>query len=245
MSKNSMPNHVAIIMDGNRRWAVENNKMANEGHQYGSEAIDTIVRAALEKNLNWLTLFAFSTENWKRPDSQIQALMAVFRRYAMRKGSIIVKNNIRLRVVGDFSRFDEDIIVSIRDMLTKTTDHNGLNLTVALGYGGQDDIMLATRAIAADVAAGKIAADKIDTTLLKNYLATNELPPVDLLVRTGREQRVSNFLLWDIAYAELAFTDTLWPDFTAEEFSAIIADYAGRERRFGTEIESLESSHKE
>lgn len=233
MADRSAPDHIAIIMDGNRRWATEKGRPSQFGHQHGSDIVEAVAEAAHNQGANWLTLFAFSTENWKRSSMELTGLMTVLRHYLKNHIPRIIEKNIRLRVAGDLSRFAPDIITLVEDAVVRTRSNTGLNLTIALGYGGHADLARAARAIAEAAAAGQLDPATVDEAMVKQHLTTAELPPVDLLIRTGREQRVSNFLLWDIAYAELAFTPTLWPDFTASELALIIADYTSRSRRFG------------
>ena len=225
--------HIAVIMDGNRRWAEERHKPSYEGHRQGSAIIEEIALAAQDEGANWLTLFAFSTENWGRSKYELSGIMRVLREYLKDDISLLLKHNIRLRAVGNLEDFPSDIASEINQAIEDTKNNTGLNLTVALGYGGQSDLVEAMRKIAHEVKLGRIAPEAINETLIKNNLTSAELPPIDLLIRTGREKRLSNFMPWELAYAELAFSEVLWPDFTGDALKEIIAEYWQRERRFG------------
>lgn len=227
------PDHIAIIMDGNRRWAQERSLPVRQGHEQGSLNVEHIAEAAHERGVKWLTLFAFSTENWRRSPFEIRALMSIFRHYLKTKINRLIEKNIRLRVVGDQSRFPSDIIEMINESIARSATNSGLNLTIALGYGGKADVTMAARRIADQVKSGDLDINQINDDMIKAHLSTAELPPVDLLIRTGREHRISNFLIWDLAYAELAFSPTHWPDFTGEELSEMIDIFADSDRRFG------------
>ena len=233
MTERKNPDHIAIIMDGNRRWASAQGEAGHTGHHQGASVVETVAEAVHNEGIPWLTLFAFSSENWNRSTMEINALMTVFRHFLRTRVDALMERNIRLRVIGDLSRFAPDIMESLEVLVGKTKGNTGLNLTVALGYGGQADIADAMRRLGKRVATGELDPDTVDEGLVKEHLATAELPPVDLLIRTGREQRVSNFLLWDMAYAELVFSETLWPDFSVLELQRIINEYRHRDRRFG------------
>jgi len=220
-------------MDGNRRWARMRSMPAAFGHDSGSSVIEGIARHAYDAGVEWLTLFAFSTENWRRSPLEVRGIMSVLERYLKTKLHTLMQNNIRLRVIGDLAQFPVNITQMLDSAIRETSGNDGLNLTVALGYGGHADIAMAARRLAELARDGEIDPASIDADMLKGHLGTKDLPPVDLLIRTGQEQRVSNFLLWDLAYAEFAFTETLWPDFTPDHLSSILADYARRCRRFG------------
>ena len=240
----NIPQHVAVIMDGNRRWARMRSISSVLGHDKGSSVIEGIARHAYDMGVKWLTLFAFSTENWRRSPVEVRGIMSVLERYLKTKMHTLMENSIRLRVIGDLSGFSTNTIEMLRNAVKETSTNDGLNLTVALGYGGHADITGAARRLAEMVRNGEMEPSMIDADLIKDHLHTRDLPPVDLLIRTGQEQRISNFLLWDLAYAEFAFTDTLWPDFTPHHFSAILEDYASRNRRFGGDDEEDGSSLK-
>lgn len=229
----SAPHHLAIIMDGNRRWAYRKNKSTQSGHDSGSQIIQSIAERAYNRGVQWLTLFAFSSENWKRSSLELKGIMTVLRHYLKNEFHVLADNNIRLRVIGDLSGFSQDIRDLLDDSVEKTKQNTGLNLTIALGYGGQADLAYAAKQMAKAVQEGALNPDKIDEDLFKQNLMTSSLPSVDLLLRTGGEVRVSNFLLWDLAYAELFFSKTLWPDFTPDEIDSIIDQFIGRDRRFG------------
>jgi undecaprenyl diphosphate synthase len=239
MAERKTPDHIAIIMDGNRRWASERGKSGYSGHHQGAGIVEDIAETVHDHGVKWLTLFAFSTENWKRSSVEITAIMTVFRHFLITRIDRLVEKNIHLRVIGDLDRFAPDIIENLNIACDRTASNDGLNLTIALGYGGKADMAQAARQIAQKVASGQVQPDDVDETLMKQHLGTADLPDVDLLIRTGREKRVSNFLLWDMAYAELAFSETLWPDFDTHEMARLIDDYCHRDRRFGGDANSL------
>ena len=217
--------HVAIIMDGNGRWAKKRHLPRAVGHQRGVEAVRTLVRAAREMGLEALTLYAFSTENWRRSEEEVSVLMGLLKRYIEADLEEFVANNVRLKIIGDYSILARDIVELLDEALARTAANDGTTLVVALNYGSQDEI---ARAAAKAAAKGAITAESIETEL-----DTAGLPPLDLLIRTSGEVRLSNFLLWQAAYAEMVFTDVLWPDFTPEHLRAALAEFAGRERRYG------------
>ncbi len=225
--------HMAIIMDGNRRWAYQRNKSARLGHEQGSKIIKDIARHAYDRGARWLTLFAFSSENWQRPSLERKGIMDVLKHYLTEEFHQLSENNIRFRVIGDLSRFSDDIVSLLKKSVSATAGNDGLNLTIALGYGGRSDIVHAMKSIAKKVASGDLAPDAITENMVKDNLYSAALPPIDLLLRTGCEKRVSNFLLWDLAYAELIFSDLLWPDFTPAALDDVFAEYDRRQRRFG------------
>jgi undecaprenyl diphosphate synthase len=217
--------HVAIIMDGNGRWAKKRHLPRAVGHQRGVEAVRNLVRAVRELGLEALTLYAFSTENWRRSEDEIDALMGLLRRYIVADIDEFVENNIRLKVIGDWRALPADVVKLIEGALARTAGNNGTWLVIALNYGSQDEI---ARAATAAVAKGAITPEAITAEL-----DTAELPPLDLLIRTSGEVRLSNFLLWQAAYAEMWFTEVLWPDFTMEHFQEGLDAFAARERRYG------------
>lgn len=221
----NFPRHVAIIMDGNGRWAKKRFLPRVAGHRAGVEAVRKLVRGAEDMGLECLTLYAFSSENWRRPDEEVSDLMGLMKRFIVSDLDEFADAGIRLKVIGDLSRFDAEARKLIEDALARTAANNGTTLAVALGYGSQDEIVRAAKAAAA---AGEITAEAIEA-----HLDTADLPPLDLLIRTSGEIRLSNFLLWQAAYAEMLFVDTLWPDFTPEQLRAACDDFAKRERRFG------------
>ena len=217
--------HVAIIMDGNGRWAKARHLPRVVGHQRGVEAVRDLVRAARDMGLEALTLYAFSTENWNRPQDEVTALMGLLKRYIMADLKEFIENNVRLRIIGDYHAMAPDVVTLLDDALAQTAANNGLTLVVALNYSAQDEI---ARAAAKAAAKGAVTPSAIEAEL-----DTAGLPPLDLLIRTSGEVRLSNFLLWQAAYAEMVFTDVLWPDFTPAHLQAALGDFAGRERRYG------------
>lgn len=225
--------HLAIIMDGNRRWAHAHGFEVLKGHHQGADTIEVISRAAIVQNIEWLTVFAFSSENWQRPVGEVKGLMALMKRFILTRTKELIDNNIRLRIIGRRDRFSGDLQDAILDIEKSSAMNTGLNLTVALDYGGRQDITAAAAKIAYEVESGLLKASQVNDDLLKSRLSTRVLPPVDLLIRTGGEQRISNFLLWDLSYAELHFSDRYWPEFTAQDLTVAISDYTKRERRFG------------
>ncbi|WP_316976347.1 isoprenyl transferase [Shumkonia mesophila] len=229
----SPPLHVAIIMDGNGRWARARGLPRTAGHQRGAETVRTIVEAAAEMGVSILTLFGFSSENWNRPESEVRDLMGLLRLYLRNEIATLAKNGVRLRVIGERARLAPDIVALIEEAEAKTAENRRLTLVIALNYGGRQEIVAAARRLAMEVEAGRIEAGQIDDDMFARQLFTAELPDPDLLIRTSGEQRISNFLLWQMAYTEFVFVDSLWPDFSREEFEKAIREYQGRERRYG------------
>lgn len=227
------PRHVAIIMDGNGRWAQARGLPRTAGHRRGVETVRDTVRAAGELGVEYLTLFGFSTENWKRPADEVNFLMGLLRHYLRAELDTLAKEGARLRVLGDRAGLAPDIVDMIRTAEERTYPNGRIHVSIALNYGGRADIVQAARRVAQAVAAGTLAPSAIDEALLERHLLTHELPDVDLLIRTGSEQRISNFLLWQSAYAELVFSHTLWPDFGKADLEDAIADFRRRERRYG------------
>jgi undecaprenyl diphosphate synthase len=225
--------HVAIIMDGNGRWATNRGWPRLVGHRKGAERVKEIVRCAPDIGIRWLTIYAFSTENWKRSTEEVLGLMTIFARYIEREADRLAAESVRMRFIGDRSRLDPKLQRLMAGIEARTAPYSRLNLTVAINYGGRDEILRATRRIAAEVAAGRLAPDQINDALLSSYLDTADLPDPDLVIRTSGETRTSNFLPWQTAYAEYEFVETLWPDFTPAELAAIVARFGNRERRFG------------
>ncbi|RKT34183.1 undecaprenyl diphosphate synthase [Roseovarius halotolerans] len=229
----SGPRHVAIIMDGNGRWAQARGRPRLFGHHAGARRVREIVSACPDLGVDYLTIFAFSTENWKRTQTEVSGLMALFRRYIVKEMQEFVKENVRVRFIGDRTRLDkplQDLMDEAEEMTSRCTR---LNLTIALNYGGRDEVARATRRLAQDVADGKLDPAKVDQETLPRYLDTCVLPDPDLVIRTSGEARISNFLLWQSAYSEYEFIDTLWPDFTRAIFTDVLRNYGARERRFG------------
>lgn len=225
--------HIAIIMDGNGRWAKKKHLPRAVGHKKGVEAVRNIVRAAGEMGLEVMTLYAFSSENWSRPADEVSDLMGLLRQYIQSDIDEFVENGIRLKVIGNYRALDADIVAMIDDALERTSGNDAMTLAIALNYGGQDEILRAVQRMAAAVKQGQLEPDQIDIGHFSDALDTAGLPPLDLLVRTSGEIRLSNFLLWQAAYAELYFTDTLWPDFDRRELQKALKSFGDRERRFG------------
>ncbi|HMC92135.1 MAG TPA: isoprenyl transferase [Allosphingosinicella sp.] len=229
----AVPRHIAIIMDGNGRWAKAKGLPRAAGHKQGAEAARKVLRAAGEAGVECLTLYAFSSENWRRSADEVGDLMRLLRFYLRSEIEALHKEGVRLKIIGDYKAFAPDIVTLIEDGVARTASNCRMTLAIALNYGAQAELVQAARRLAARVAAGDIAPDAIDEAAIGAELDTADLPPLDLLIRTSGEYRLSNFLLWQAAYAELLFVDTLWPDFGPEALSAAIGAYAGRERRFG------------
>jgi undecaprenyl diphosphate synthase len=228
-----VPRHVAIIMDGNGRWAKARRLPRIAGHRQGIEAVRRVVEAAPGLGVSVLTIYAFSSENWKRPEDEVRDLMGLLRHYLRTEVNALHKNGVRLKFIGDFKGLSQDLVDLLETSAERTRDNTRLTLVIALNYGAQDEIVRATRAIAQDVARGTLDADNINADLIAARLDTGDLPPPDLVIRTSGEQRLSNFLLWQAAYAELVFTPQLWPDFDAQSLAAALAEFATRERRYG------------
>ena len=233
-----VPRHIAIIMDGNGRWARARGLPRIAGHQRGAEAARRAVIAAAELEVPYLTLFGFSSENWKRPSGEIQDLMGLLRHYLRAEVAELHSNAVRLKVIGDLSRFSSDILDLIAHAESLTQNNARITLTMALSYGGRAEIVEAIRTIAQRIACGNITAEAIDEECVARHLFTSGLPDPDLLIRTSGEQRISNFLLWQCAYSELVFTKTLWPDFSKRDLEQAIDEFCGRERRYGASVGS-------
>jgi undecaprenyl diphosphate synthase len=227
------PLHVAIIMDGNGRWAAARHLPRIAGHREGARAVRRTIEAAIAQGVKWLTIYAFSSENWRRPADEVLDLTGLLRQYLRTEIAELTANGIRLRFIGDRCRFDTGIQSDLRDAERDTTENNRLNLTIALSYGARAEIVEAARAAFQAVRDGALDPAKLDEQVFAGFLATAEMPDPDLIIRTSGERRLSNFLLWQAAYAELVFQDVLWPDFAAEHFAAALAEYGRRERRFG------------
>jgi undecaprenyl diphosphate synthase len=225
--------HVAIIMDGNGRWATNRGWPRLVGHRKGAERVREIVRSAPDLGIRWLTIYAFSTENWKRSTEEVLGLMSIFARYIEREADRLAAEGVRMRFIGDRTRLDPKLQRLMAGIEERTAGLSLLNLTVAINYGGRNEVLRAARKLADRVARGEIAVEAIDEDMLESCLDTHDLPDPDLVIRTSGETRISNFLLWQSAYSEYEFTPTLWPDFTAAELAAIIGRYGGRARRFG------------
>ena len=228
-----VPQHVAIILDGNGRWAKAKGMPRNYGHAQGSKNVERICEEAWRMGIKYLTVYAFSTENWNRPKDEVDALMKLLRNYMKTCLKTAAKNDMKVRVIGDIEPLDEYIKKRISELEAATVDNGGLNFTIALNYGSRDEMTRAARRMAQDCAAGKLDPDKIDESVFESYLDTHGIPDPDLMIRTSGEQRLSNYLLWQLAYAEFYFTDVPWPDFTKGELVKAVEEYNHRHRRFG------------
>lgn len=225
--------HIAVIMDGNGRWAQKRGLPRAVGHRKGAETVKEIAKAANERGVRFLTLYAFSTENWQRPKDEVKTLMDLLRQYLKSDLAELHKHGIRICFIGERYMLDKDIVESMEQLERNTADNKGMTLILAISYGGRQEIVAATKKVAAMVKKGDVAEDDIDAKLLSQLLYTKDIPDPDILIRTSGEQRISNYLLWQLAYAELFFSKTLWPDFTPEELDTIIENFYSRERRYG------------
>lgn len=232
-SELNIPNHVAIILDGNGRWAKKRLMPRNYGHTQGSKNVEKICEIAYKMGIQYLTVYAFSTENWKRPKDEVDALMKLLQTYLDTSIKTSTKNNMRVRVIGDKAILNDDIRKSIENLEEASKNNTGLKFQVAINYGSRDEIVRAAKAIAKDVRENKTDIDHIDEEMFEKYLDTSDIPDPDLLIRTSGEQRLSNFLLWQNAYAEMYFTDVLWPDFDKKELTKAVEYYSSRNRKFG------------
>ena len=232
----ALPQHVAIIMDGNGRWAKARGLPRIAGHRRGAEAARRAVTAAAELGIPYLTLFGFSSENWKRPTAEIHDLMALLRHYLYGEIAELHRSGVRLKVIGQLARLAPDIVGLIEHAENLTRDNSKITLTIALSYGGRAEIVAAVQAIVAQVGCGALAADKVDENCIARHLFTANIPDPDLLIRTSGEQRISNFLLWQCAYSELVFIKTLWPDFSRRDLEQAIDEFCDRERRYGASV---------
>ncbi|KAB0672371.1 isoprenyl transferase [Oryzomonas sagensis] len=239
LEPDKLPTHLAIIMDGNGRWAQQRMLKRIVGHQRGAETIKMVVEQASLLGIKYLTLFAFSSENWSRPAMEVKALMALLKKYIRQETARMMRKNIRYNVIGNRGDLPDDVNATLEDAIRETSGNTGMVLTLALSYGGRQEISMAANRLARDVAAGKIKPDDITMELFSGYLDTGGLPDPDFLIRTSGEMRISNFLLWQLAYTELYFTETYWPDFTINEFHKALADFQSRERRFGKTSDQL------
>jgi undecaprenyl diphosphate synthase len=237
--KETLPRHIAIIMDGNGRWAKKRLLNRIIGHTKGVDAVREVVTACRELGIKTLTLYAFSTENWKRPKKEVDAIMELLKSYLLREGEEMLKNNIRLSAIGQLEKLPADVQAALEETIKKTESCDGMTLNLALSYGGRSEILHAVQSILVDFQKKKIKPEEVTFQRFSNYLWTRGLPDPDLLIRTSGEFRLSNFLLWQIAYTELYVTETLWPDFDRKELAKAIADYQSRERRFGMTSEQL------
>jgi undecaprenyl diphosphate synthase len=228
-----LPVHLAIIMDGNGRWAQQRMLKRIVGHQRGAETVSMVVEHAWNLGIKYLTLFAFSSENWSRPAIEVRALMTLLKKYIRKETARMMRNNIRYNVIGNRSDLPDDVNETLEDAIQQTSGNTGMLLTLALSYGGRQELSMAAARLARDVLAGKLTPDDISVDKFGSYLDTGDLPDPDFLIRTSGEMRISNFLLWQLAYTELYFTETNWPDFTINEFNKALVDFQSRERRFG------------
>ena len=233
MENLNVPQHVAIILDGNGRWAKKKHLPRNVGHAQGSKTVEKIIEDANDMGIKYLTVYAFSTENWKRPQDEVNALMKLLRDYLKICIKRANKNNMKVRVIGDISGLSEDLQQKILELEEVSKNNTGINFTIALNYGSRDEMVRAMKAMTDDIEVGNLKKEDITEDTFKNYLDTKELPDPDLLIRTSGEERLSNFMLWQLAYTEFYFTDVLWPDFNKKELKKAIEYYNGRDRRFG------------
>lgn len=234
MDEKKIPQHVAIILDGNGRWAKKRFLPRNMGHAQGAKVVEQICEDAHNLGIKYLTVYAFSTENWKRPEDEVKALMKLLDKYLKNCLERSKKNNMRVRVIGDISQLSEKLQKQILELEKESADCTGLTFTVALNYGGRDELIRAMKKMTNDVKSGKLDSDDISEEIFSNYLDTKDIPDPDLMIRTSGEQRISNYLLWQLAYTEFYFTDVLWPDFNKKELEKAIAYYGERDRRYGS-----------
>lgn len=237
--KERLPRHVAIIMDGNGRWAKKRGNMRIFGHRNGVKAVRAVTEASAELGIDYLTLYAFSTENWSRPKSEVDALMSLLVSTISDETKTLMKNNVQLRTIGNVETLPHDVRDKLQTCIVQTSNNTGLTLVLALSYSSRWEISKAVKEIAADVKAGKVDVELINDDLFVRYLETKDVPDPELLIRTSGELRISNFLLWQIAYSELYFSDVLWPDFGKEDFYHALLDFQKRERRFGKTSDQL------
>jgi undecaprenyl diphosphate synthase len=229
----ALPGHIAIILDGNGRWALERDLPRSMGHEHGSEAVRTAVRGCRERGIKFLTLYAFSVANWSRPQDEIDALMSLCLRFAEREGADLIRRGIAVKIIGDLEDIPTPTRRAMETLVEETACGTAMTLSLALSYGGRRDMVNAMRAIAVRARAGMVIPEEINETSIRNFLTTSGIPDPDLVIRTGGEKRLSDFLLYESAYAELFFTETLWPDFTEQTLDEAIAAYGRRQRRFG------------
>lgn len=233
ISSEKIARHVAIIMDGNGRWAQLHGRPRLFGHRAGAKRVREIVEACPDLGVEYLTIFAFSTENWKRTQTEVSGLMSLFKRYILNEASSLAKAGVCVRFIGDRHRLEPTLVTLMGELEDMTQNNTRVNLTIALNYGGRDEVARAVKRMAVDIETGKICAQDVSENTLTRYLDTHVLPDPDLVIRTSGEARVSNFLLWQAAYSEYEFVKTLWPDFTRDIFAQIVGDFAKRDRRFG------------
>lgn len=233
IDNDNIPKHIAIIMDGNGRWASKRLLKRKAGHKAGAQTLEKISQYAMDLGVKHLTVYAFSTENWKRSEEEVSGIMDLLRSYLKNYIDRAKKDNVKVDIIGDISRLDLDIQQQIIELENLTKNKTGMSLHIALNYGGRDEILRAVKKIADEVQIGTMKSDEITEDIIEHYLDTQFIPDPELLIRTSGEQRISNFLLWQLAYSEFSFTDKLWPDFTEEDFKLAILEYQNRERRFG------------
>ncbi len=238
---NNLPEHVAIIMDGNGRWAKTRGEERTFGHKNAIKAVRAAINACNEIKIPYLTLYTFSTENWNRPDDEVSALMTLLSETLISESDDIFSKGLRLHIIGDLQKLPKFVREQMQNMIEATKNHQNGNLILALSYGSQDEILKAVKEIAQEVKNGDLVTEDINKEIFEKHLYTKDFPPVDLLIRTSGEIRISNFLLWQIAYAELQFLDTLWPDFSREHFFQCILDYQNKERRYGKTSEQIQN----
>jgi len=241
IDKTRLPKHIAIIMDGNGRWAKEQNKSRIFGHRQGVQTVRQIVEASVEIGLEYLTLYTFSTENWNRPRQEVSALMNLLVSTVRKELNELNKNNVSIKVIGDISRIPSLTLREVNNAVEKTKNNKGLKLIMALSYGARWDIVTSVKKMIDDAVLGKITSEKFNDNTFKSYLSTGQYPDPELLIRTSGEYRISNFLLWELAYSEMVFSMKKWPEFTKEDFYEAILDYQKRERRFGKVSEQIKS----
>ncbi|NEX01019.1 undecaprenyl diphosphate synthase [Pseudobutyrivibrio sp. NOR37] len=229
----NVPEHIAIILDGNGRWAKAKGMPRTYGHTVGAKNVETICRAAHDMGVKYVTMYAFSTENWSRPADEVKALMKLLGEYIKTCMKTAKKDNLRVRFIGDLSKLDDKLRANIKELTEYSSQFTGLTLTIAINYGSRDEMTRAIRNLASDVKAGEIHPEDIDEELFSSYLDTKDIPDPDFMIRTSGEQRLSNYLLWQLAYAEFYFTPVAWPDFTPDELKKAIEEYDKRNRRFG------------
>ncbi|NLA49463.1 MAG: isoprenyl transferase [Bacteroidales bacterium] len=239
INMNRLPVHIAVIMDGNGRWAIQHSRERIFGHEQGVESVRQVVEAAGGLGIKYLTLYAFSTENWDRPDEEVSALMRIMVQSLNDEGANLLKNNVKLSSIGDFDRLGDDVRKKLFETIDLTSVSTGLNLILALSYSSRWEITQAAKELAADIGKGLLTTESISEKEMEKRLFTSGIPDPDLLIRTSGELRISNFLLWQLAYAEFYFTETLWPDFGKEDFYEAIVEFQNRERRFGKTSEQI------
>ena len=239
LDKKTLPNHLAIIMDGNGRWAKQQGLLRALGHENGTKSVRVVVEACAELNISFLTLYAFSTENWNRPKREVELLMKLLVASLKKEIKTLQDNEIKLTAIGNLDTLPKKVYKELLEVIDKTKDNTNMTLTLALSYGSREELVKTVKEISLKVKNNLISRDAIDESVINNHLYTRNLPDVDLLIRTSGEQRISNFLLWQLAYAELYFTDTLWPDFTKTHLIEALLNYQNRERRFGKTSEQL------